>query len=900
MVAVAAEVFRELDAVEGISSDVVVELIPACENRRAGKMFVRLPDGTAKAIEYKSGWQFRRREHLVHGIRDIHALAREMLDRLEPGSFEIGGAIRPSAGEVTNRRRLQKKDGIPDVIDAPAHRRLFDIDKIPNWARIDPRVDPVAAERSLLDLLPRAVARRTLSRRWSSSCAVAKPGVFQAGSSVPTILSAHFQVWTDRPATQAEQRALIQRMSLFAAVQLFLRGCPVDPARARKLIDSKVCEAQQPRYPNRPLFKDGLTDPFPGESRLRLIEGDGDVVFIAELEAELDAFEAEHADLIAIVDVSGRVAKGTRKAARTKEAKAAAKKTAEELRKARQAAMMVVGAAPYTGPEPTLPQVRLLGVEARKRAAAEAASVKGGYKEAAIVFGRCRAILEFVKIVQRRIALGRAGDGRWVEWARDGGIPVGVRSHLFCILASMIALSWPKEKIDIERIRAEIRTVGMLVVGRDWLEAEWIGQKFDGEIVARCLRDADGEEVEFAGRKDAGARYEYSLRRVMDELCVTEDEMTKLELMSLSTPKLRAALERHEKGMRQQSGISAEAREGWIMIARMIADGMSYSQAAAVVGCSRGKVQSAVRALRDGLISLSDIGTETPVHPVEETTVAGCMTGVSEYYVSSLQVGGEDLQKATTEDSIPEVGVAGAREAVVESGAEARRAVEDTPRASRRPLEFTEAMDGVIVALPAVDQGEVDEVEAAWAERSLERAVEAIPGDVAAKIRMGAARGYSALDLAWEHGLDQAVIEALLASSMAQASASADAVEAATGVEAAQMSVAAVPAFPVAVDADVAAVMDTTDDAPMSAIEDAVETDAENTTQEARPPSLGLLDGWEGEALDPATLPAPEPASAVREPWQWRERLTGEQAWRREQARFWRSRKAAGKTARAA
>lgn len=205
----------------------------------ATKTWGRGPNGQPRKVDFDAGRAFRLSRHPVCDIHQLSALLTRL--ESEPRAFVIRGEPGP---DVDPRRPVRRKSN-PDRNGKIWFREpdrglpwvMFDFDKVPVPAHLDPAEDPEAAVEYLVGLLPEAFEGVTFHWQLSASAGMGDGGT----------LSAHLWFWLDRPVTQRELTVWAEQNAL-----------PIDTALFRTV---------QPHYTAAPIFQ-GLVDPLPRRSGL--------------------------------------------------------------------------------------------------------------------------------------------------------------------------------------------------------------------------------------------------------------------------------------------------------------------------------------------------------------------------------------------------------------------------------------------------------------------------------------------------------------------------------------------------------------------------------------------------------------------------------------------------------
>ena len=171
-----------------------------------------------------------------------------LLDVLD--AFIIRGE--PKAGisgsDVQRLRRLHGPDATVD--DVPRQWLHLDIDHVAD-AEIDVIARPDAAVRYVLERLGRFAPEL---KGVSAFCQFSS----SAGVCDTTHANLHVWIWLDKPYTNAELKLWAEQVN----------------GRAQfKLIDATIFTAVQPNYTARPIFAEGLADPFEGKRRFVVVRG---------------------------------------------------------------------------------------------------------------------------------------------------------------------------------------------------------------------------------------------------------------------------------------------------------------------------------------------------------------------------------------------------------------------------------------------------------------------------------------------------------------------------------------------------------------------------------------------------------------------------------------------------
>jgi hypothetical protein len=444
------------------------------------------------------------------------------------------------------------------IVGTPRRWGMIDFDDVCNHFAIDPRRHPKKAVAFLLGLLPPAISAADAFLDWSSSLCVGVP----AGTA-PSNLRAHLWFVLDEALDEASWKAFLVRLQGFVAAKLRKLGVvDVTPA----CVDPKVAECQQPIFVAQPLFLvDGRyradLDPF-RTTRYRDLRGGSASVCVARLDRELAADEA------------------TRPAA-----VAAPRKAKIPTTPARQAKAERRQASPSL-----VPLALLRGARDALAAAAEArADGQDRYRDRCDLLFVHRALLETFNIVIARRENGDT-DPRWSAWAEQGGVPEGQRSTFAAMIASLVAEAAPL-CLPLEEVRARILNTLRLLVNGAWVDAEWVGCKYESSVLAKFTRAAAGEKDKL-GRD---TRYHYrraACGRIVD---AQDDEVVALGLRSLAvTERARSASRREVACALVRSDYTDEARRHDVRIAELVVAGNSVRAIASILGLSRGKAIYAV------------------------------------------------------------------------------------------------------------------------------------------------------------------------------------------------------------------------------------------------------------------------------------------------------------------
>ena len=528
------------------TADAVVVLRSTWSGAVLGKAYAPGANGgLAESGGYRAGKFFSAESVPVGNIRDLHAAWERIAG--QGGAVLVRGdltgaraASGPCPGLITRRTAAFNKDGHPAGLrDVARHWLLLDMDDVPNLPDIDPRTDPRAALDFLLGLLPRAVRRAAVSWNWSSSMCVGTPE-----GQAPATLSAHLRIWLDAPLAHLAARRLLERLAAHATARLRVGGG--EPTGAAP--DWKVAEPQQPLYVAAPRFGGGLRDPFPGGSRRGLREGAGDVVVLADLEAELDAAGA-----------SARPAAGRKPASRK------------------------AGAA-------TVPSRRGSAEVVSLAAARALATAKkgGGRTGAHMNSGRTREIFaarapqEIVRLVRGRVAAG-ATDPRWRAWHEASGVPEGRRDVLLFLTGCLVAEAMPKADLTVGKVDAAVLGIGRLLMSADWIREEWAKGGYAADLVGRAEAAGQGRTETWGGRlKDP--RYRVGKARLLKEFGVLPEEVFMYGLSSLATERDRLAAVRRASGAVSRAETQAANAKKVRKAKKLMASGSSKRAAASAVG----------------------------------------------------------------------------------------------------------------------------------------------------------------------------------------------------------------------------------------------------------------------------------------------------------------------------
>ncbi|SDB20268.1 hypothetical protein [Belnapia rosea] len=568
-------------------ADEVVALRTTWPAAVLGKAFqLRLDGSLAAPAGYKAGKFFVPEAIPVRDIRELHAVWERLA--VEGGGIFVRGGLsgaRVPTGtrvgrestfklrcdHVTRRTCDGHADGHPAGLrDVPRRWLLLDMDKVRNILGLDPRKDPEAVVDFLLGLLPHSVQRCTVSWDWSSSMCIGTP----AGQA-PATLSAHLRIWLDSPLAHLETRALLERMCEFTWLRL--RELGVEPAGDRRLdgvIDWKPAEPQQPLYVAVPYFGQGIKDPFPGGLRRGLREGASEVVRLAELEAELDTAGAPR--IPAPARVASKAIAGHQKSS----ALPAPRRT-----------------RPVSLP-PSDASADVVPIAAARRLAEAQRARRAGGPDRHLRAGRgifaARAPLETVRLVRGRVAAG-AHDRRWRKWHEAGGVPEGLRDRILFLVGCLVAESMPGAQLTDEAVNGAILEIGRLIIAGDWLEECWVLGRFWSTLVGRAVA-AGRSEVELWRGEFKDPRYRVGKERLLRELMVQPEEVTRYGLVSLASDRDRLAAKRQGEGATSlaetQAANLAKAREA----ERLMSEGSSQCAAAAAVGLHEKQLRRILRA----------------------------------------------------------------------------------------------------------------------------------------------------------------------------------------------------------------------------------------------------------------------------------------------------------------
>ncbi|TXN13403.1 hypothetical protein FV219_04865, partial [Methylobacterium sp. WL122] len=195
---------------------------------------------------------FRAVSHPVGSIRDI-ATALDQI-ALSPNSCVIRGEpARP--GQERVQRRCKTGD---EFFEKPRRWVLYDIDGVEIPPGMDWRVEPEAAVRYAVGLMPKAF--RGVTCWWA----------FSAGQGFKPNLHLRLAFWLDVAVSGADLTVwLAEKIPDAGPRKSWRRVSPGDPA---------VYRTVQPIYVGRPVFEDGIVDPVP--CRSGLLQGRRDVVSV--------------------------------------------------------------------------------------------------------------------------------------------------------------------------------------------------------------------------------------------------------------------------------------------------------------------------------------------------------------------------------------------------------------------------------------------------------------------------------------------------------------------------------------------------------------------------------------------------------------------------------------------
>jgi hypothetical protein len=451
----------------------------------------------------------------------------------------------------------------PVTITGAGGRRwgMLDLDAVNNLLGVDPRRNPAKAVDFLLSLLPPVIGAADLGIDWSSSLCVGLPK-----GTAPTELRAHVWMWLDTALNEDEWKALLVRIRAYFIAKLIAKGA-VEVAPG--CVDVKVSECQQPLFVSQPLFHvdgryRGDVDPFQF-TRYRQHRGGSPSVSVSRLEQELAADEATRPVAVAT----------------PRKPKKSAGATTPSAKSARQ---------PKAEPRNPAPSVVPLAlVRGARDALAAAAEVRAfgedSYRDRCDQLFIHRALLEIHNVVIYRRENGDA-DPRWAAWSNEGGVPEGQRSVFAAMVASLVVEAAPL-CLPIEDVPGRVMgTLRMLMDGA-WVDAEWVGCKFESSVMTKYGQAAVGEKDKF-GRD---ARYHYrksACARIVD---VQDDEVVALGLRSLATTeRSKSALRREIGGAQVRSDYTDEVRRHDVRIAELIVAGNTVSAIARILGLSRGKL----------------------------------------------------------------------------------------------------------------------------------------------------------------------------------------------------------------------------------------------------------------------------------------------------------------------
>ncbi len=174
------------------------------------------------------------------GLQNIHShyiFRGEILQGVEPTDWV---------------RAIKRKKGRdePTLRDADRRWVMLDMDNIPRPNHIDPARDPEAAVDYILTLLPAPFLDCTFHWQFSGSQNVPE----YISGPLPDLLKVHLWFWFDRPVSDTELKSLLK---------------PSSPD-STQLFDLQMYHGNQPYFTANPIFKDGLKDPLPVRSGLRI------------------------------------------------------------------------------------------------------------------------------------------------------------------------------------------------------------------------------------------------------------------------------------------------------------------------------------------------------------------------------------------------------------------------------------------------------------------------------------------------------------------------------------------------------------------------------------------------------------------------------------------------------
>ncbi|WP_157033729.1 hypothetical protein [Belnapia moabensis] len=440
------------------------------------------------------------------------------------------------SGHYLRRIKDPKGKCPPGIKRAKLHTLPLDLDSWPNVAGHDPRRDPAAAQAWMLSVLGSEVADVEVVWQWSSSCCWTVP-VGQA----PRTLDARVWMLLDEALGETGANEMMKRFDLrvraFYESEHGIRMPKMGNGQVKKLVDPKISDAIQPIYVAAPRLEDGAEDPMAGVPRITLVPGSRGRVSLADLRRNLPSLYQACA-------------------AAAEAANAAGEPVARRMPRSRTKTVRIP-----TQPIPLGPAA--LEIDAlRKLASTKEGAVK--WMEGCHNVYQIRVALEQVALIIHR-----------------GGLTLGERDECCLRIASSLVAGMPLGR-DVAWVRAQVRTLLVLVAGDEWVRTEWEAQGSDASVVDNYVRASRGERGR-SWHKDP--RYTYGKARLLDEYQPTREEVKGLRLRSLCTDAMRISVEREIEREEAEAAVQAprdrisyefEARRRAPEVHRLRAANLSY------------------------------------------------------------------------------------------------------------------------------------------------------------------------------------------------------------------------------------------------------------------------------------------------------------------------------------
>jgi hypothetical protein len=544
----------------GKPDDEVLVLRPKGSKHFPGKQIFVAEDGSIAVDGATRASFFAGLALIVDGIDSLHAAFTRVCEAVDGPGFTVRGALADGADPRSMTRckhlKLTMRDGGKivqygrprGVVDVARRWAVLDLDKLPNLWQMDPRQNPEAVARRIInDLMPLALRGVRMSWQMSSTMCIRLskevPEPLVHGRP-PSTLSMHLRVWLDRPLAEADIGGLLSRLRRYVEDRLVAMG--QEPGAAAAVVDAATAVYNQAVYSIRPEFAIGLADPFPDQTRYGLFHDGRDQLIVDDLAGELPMLAATPRKELSPeqrLQVTEAMRRGR-----------------EANRAERDRIKAMTDNAP-TAPDAPMPVVDTSGpvhrMLARREALLTEADEKAERKRRGFEANKSVFRLRALRDIERLVAWRRQRDP---VWRAAGGVPEGLRSRTMYAVASLLSFTLARDDIgnigayliDAGKLRAAIREYAGRLVDMGWFEREWVALRYDASAVGGAIAAKQG--FKGRGRRVAETahldpRSDPSKNKLINLLDITPGEMLHLELEALTTPSIAKEIRRRKAGM---------------------------------------------------------------------------------------------------------------------------------------------------------------------------------------------------------------------------------------------------------------------------------------------------------------------------------------------------------------